>query len=174
MPHHATQKIIRALDQLGITHQLIEHPPCRTSEESARARNAGGGGPCCGAKAIVVKMKWRDGTSDFNTMVLPGSSRIDAKLVLGHLAGLKEFRFATPAELAAYTDGLEPGMMPPFARPIFERLSRLYVDSGLLDHGAVGFNAAELARSIVVASHDYLKVADADEVFPFASPCIDQ
>lgn len=169
MTHPATLEIVRSIDRLGLPHQLIEHFPCRTSEESARARTAGGGPPCCGAKAIVVKMKWRDGTSDFNTLVLPGNSKIETKLVLGHLTGLKEFRFATRSELAAHTDGLEPGMMPPFARPIFERLHRLYVDAGLLEHEALGFNAADLTKSVVIAPRDYLKVATPDAVFQFAA-----
>ncbi len=169
MTHPATEKIVDLFTRRSVPFRLIEHPPCRTSEESARAR-AAEGQVVCGAKAIVVKMNWKGSGSEFNVLVLPGPSRIAAKLLLRHLAHLKDFRFATSSELAACTDGLEPGMMPPFAQPIFERLSRLYVDPSLLDHGDVGFNVADLTRSIVVGARHYHDAAAPDDVFPFSAP----
>jgi prolyl-tRNA editing enzyme YbaK/EbsC (Cys-tRNA(Pro) deacylase) len=169
MPHPATEKIAQLLDHRGIPYQRINHPPCRSSEESAKARAAGGGKPACGAKAIVVKMNWRGAGSEFNVLVLPGFSKIASNLLLDHLPSLKAFRFATPAELAAQTDGLEPGMMPPFGRPIFEGLNRILVDSGLIEHDNVGFNAADLMNSFILSSQDYMKAAAPNDVFRFAT-----
>jgi hypothetical protein len=174
MTHPATDKIIQLFAQRNIPYQLIEHPPCRTSEESAKARTVGGGKPACGAKAIVVKANWRGAGSDFNVLVMPGRSKIANKLLLNHLPDLKDFRFATPPELAAQTDGLEPGMMPPFARPIFARLNRLYIDSGLLEHDNVGFNVADLERSIIVSRRLYVEAAAPTEIFSFATELPDR
>lgn len=168
MAHPATEKVVQLFAERSVPFRMIEHPPCRTSEESAKAR-AVQGHTVCGAKAIVVKMNWKGSRSEFNVLVLPGPSKIAAKLLSQHLPDLKDFRFATREELAAHTEGLEPGMMPPFARPIFERLNNLYIDSSLLDHDDVGFNVADLTRSIVVASRDYLDVASPTAVFPFAA-----
>jgi prolyl-tRNA editing enzyme YbaK/EbsC (Cys-tRNA(Pro) deacylase) len=123
----------------------------------------------CGAKAIVVKMKWRSGASEFCVLVLPGPTRIDTRLLLDGIVDLKSFRFATAGELALETEGLEPGMMPPFGKPIFERIARIYVDKSLLDRETLGFNAASLTCSIVVCSRGYVKAAAPDAVFPFTS-----
>lgn len=174
MAHPATERIVRLFSERGIQFRMVEHVPCRTSEESAQARTAAGDAVVCGAKAIVVKLKRKGGATEFGVLVLPGSSRIDAKMLLEHLPDVKDFRFATQAELADHAEGLAPGMMPPFARTIFERLTRLYVDPGLLDHRAVGFNAADLTRSIIVASKDYVRVAAPDAMFRFSAHAKDR
>jgi Ala-tRNA(Pro) deacylase len=169
MAHPAAAKLMQLFEHRGIAFRRIEHEACRTSEESAQARAIGGGGLVCGAKALVVKMSWRGAGSEFNVLVLPGPARIDAKRLSDHLPELKKFRFASPAELAELTVGLEPGMMPPFGRQIFDAVNRLYVDSALLDHDLVGFNAAALTSSIVIRCRDYLNAADPTEIFSFAA-----
>ena len=169
MTHPATDTIIRLFTERNVEFRIVEHPPCRTSEESAKAR-AEQGHIVIGAKAIVVKMYWKGGLSDFNVLVLPGTSKIAAKQLAERLRELKDFRFASREELAAYTDGLEPGMMPPFGKQVFERLERLYVDASLLEHDQLGFNAADLSRSIVVGAKDYARVIEPADVFPFSAP----
>ena len=168
MTHPATDTIIQLFTERNVEFRVVEHPPCRTSEESAKAR-AEQGHIVTGAKAIVVKMYWKGGVSDFNVVVLPGTSKIDPKALSARLDDLKDFRFATREELATYTDGLEPGMMPPFGGQVFERLKRLYVDSNLLEQVRVGFNVADLSRSIIVGAKDYASVVEATDVFPFAA-----
>ena len=169
MTHVASDRIMQLFTANDVAFRVVEHPPCRTSEESAKAR-AVQGHSVIGAKAIVVKMYWKGGLSDFNVLVLPGTSKIAAKQLTERLTDLKDFRFASREELAFYTDGLEPGMMPPFGKQVFERLERLYIDATLLEQDQLGFNVADLSRSIVVGAKDYARVIEPMEVFPFVAP----
>lgn len=169
MNHPATQDIFKLLHERNVMFRVVTHPPCRTSEESAKARAAGGGGVVCGAKAIVVKAKRKLGGSEFDVFVLPGPAKIISKLLLAHLTDIKDFRFATPAELAEHTGGLLPGMMPPFGRPIFVGIDHLFVDASLLEQQLIGFNAADLTQSIVVGASDYVAAAAPTEIFSFSS-----
>ena len=170
MSHPATERILQILSTQSANFRLVEHPPCRTSEESAKARAAAGGGAVCGAKAIVVKAKRKAGGSEFDVFVLPGSAKIISKLLLERLPDIKEFRFALPTELAAQTGGLEAGMVPPFGQSVFEGIERLFVDEALLENEFVGFNAADLTRSIVVNTQDYIAAAKPNEIFTFSAP----
>ena len=70
--------------------------------------------------------------------------------------------------MSQQTGGLLPGTMPPFAQPIFPQLSHLFIDSSLLDHQVIGFNAACLTQSLVVATSDYIKVASPTDIFSFS------
>jgi len=163
----ATEKIIHLFDSHKVKYQRIFHAECRTSEESAKARAEGGGGYVIGAKAILMKVERKTG-SFFDVFVLPGSNKIDSKVLKKKLDNLKSFRFSTAEEMAEKTGGLVPGTMPPFAKPIFEDLGHLFIDSLLLEHELVGFNAACLTQSIVVSSQDYVRVATPAAIFPFS------
>lgn len=139
----------------GTRYLAIGHPPCYTSAESARARAAAGEPDAIGAKALVVKLQ-RD--ASFALLVLPGTSRLDSRAArrsLGH------FRFADADELLAVTDGLEPGSVPPFGRPCLPGVDAVYLDRQIVSSGKIGFNAAALDRSIVMATAEYLRLLGA-------------
>lgn len=61
--------------------------------------------------------------------------------------------------------GLVPGSVPPFGRPILPL--DLYVDAGVPDLPRVAFNAASLIDSLVLATADYLRVAQPAAVYAF-------
>jgi len=166
--HETGKRIVDLLTSEGVPFKVVSHPPCRTSQESRAARAMGGGGDVVGAKAILAKMSYK-GLTEFSVLVLEGDKRIDPKALRRQLPGLKEFRFATPEEMADQTGGLTPGCMPPFARPIFERLAHLYLDADLAALEApVGFNLACHTQSLILHGPDYVRVARASAVFPFA------
>jgi Ala-tRNA(Pro) deacylase len=148
------QRLVRFLEQSGIPFGLLEHPPCRTSAESAAARAMAGAPGSVGAKALIVKATRPAG---FVMLVLPGDERVsneNARRIVG------KFRFATPDEIAGLTDGLAPGMIPPFTDPIFPKLQALIVDERVGSEPRIGFNAAELERSIVMRGSDYFGIAN--------------
>src|SRR6188768_1156312 len=90
------------LEENQAPYRLVEHPPTRTSEESAAAR----GEPLeVGAKALLLK------TDDvFRLFVLCADMQLDSGAVRRHL-NVKKTRFATPEELLELT-GLVPGSVP--------------------------------------------------------------
>lgn len=91
---------------------------------------------------------------------------MDSKSLKAQVPRLKRFRFASAEEMLSLC-GVTPGCMPPFAAPIFPGL-RLFVDRSLMDYEWVGFNAADLERSIVVRSQDYLLAALPAALLSFA------
>ncbi|NEP59585.1 MAG: hypothetical protein F6K31_21670 [Symploca sp. SIO2G7] len=169
----ATEKIISLLDSNNIDYRRIHHPECRTSEESAKARAEGSGGFVIGAKAILMKVERKEVGTEFHVFVLPGNKQINSKILKkslkNQLDDFSRFRFATAEEMAEQTDGLIPGTMPPFGRPIFENLVHLFIDSYLLDHEVLGFNAACLTQSLIVSTQDYIKVAYPTNLFAFSN-----
>jgi Ala-tRNA(Pro) deacylase len=146
---------------------VIEHEVCRTSAESAAARARAGFPQAIGAKALLTKMTFSDGTSEFNVLVLPGPSRLNSQALKARVPALKKFRFATSEEMLGLC-GVTPGEMPPFAGAVFSGTSRLFVEEGISGVEFVGFNAADLERSVVVRAQDYVRVADPTAIFKFA------
>ena len=169
----ATEKIISSFDENKVIYKLLHHSECRTSEESAKTRAEAGAGIIIGAKAILMKIELKQAGSEYSVFVLPGDKLIDSKNLKKSLkarfSNFKSFRFSTPEEMADITNGLQPGTMPPFGQPIFENISHLFVDSTLLEHDVVGFNAACLTQSLIVDTEAYIKVASPSDIFLFSA-----
>lgn len=139
---------IRALlDARGIAYRHVQHPPTRTSEESALAR---GEDLRIGGKALLVKVD-----KAFRLFVLSASRRFDSPAVRRHFDA-KKSRFATPDELHELT-GLVPGSVPPFGEPILP--FPLYVDTSITRNERIAFNAGSLTDSLILTTADYLAVA---------------
>jgi Ala-tRNA(Pro) deacylase len=151
-----------------------EHADCRTSEESFRARRDAGAGEVTGAKALLLKVDLRGGDSCFVLLILPGFFKLDSKALKErfreHLPEAKKFRFASAQEMHDVARGMQPGCMPPYGRPIFPDIAKLFIDEAVLNEEQVGFNAARFDRSIVLSSKDYQATAHADGVFAFSEP----
>ncbi len=149
--------------------KLIQHSASKTSDESMEARRIASGKRVTGAKALLVKIDIRESPDAFAVIVLPGSSKLDSKVLKRELRerirGARSFRFATTDEMAAKARGIQPGRMPPFGRPIFPDIDFLYVDSALLDHAQIGFNAADFERSIIMDTQDYVRLVTHDGIF---------
>jgi prolyl-tRNA editing enzyme YbaK/EbsC (Cys-tRNA(Pro) deacylase) len=169
----ATNDIIALLQNSEVDYKHIHHNECRTSEESIKARAEGGAGIVIGAKAILMKVDLKQAESQYWLFVLPGDKSIDSKSLKKSLkekfSDFKKFRFSTAEEMTEITNGLKPGTMPPFGKPIFVDIAHLFIDSSLLEHDKVGFNAACLTQSLVVSTKDYINVAQPTEIFDFCA-----
>jgi prolyl-tRNA editing enzyme YbaK/EbsC (Cys-tRNA(Pro) deacylase) len=156
--------------------RTYEHPECRTSEESARARAAAGAGWVIGAKAILMKVDLRGAEPPyaFALFVLPGNHKIDSRQLKSALKQFlpeaRAFRFATADEMAEHARGMRPGTMPPFGRPVFPEVAPVFVAAALTEHAELGFNAARLDRSIVMRTSDYLACVEHAGVLAFTTP----
>jgi Ala-tRNA(Pro) deacylase len=170
-------QICKLLDDCRSDYHVLNHPPCRTSAESANARAHAGFPEAVGAKALLVKL---NGTPNqdfesiedgghfwFDVFVLPGPSRLDSQAIKTLFTNVRRFRFATPEEMLERC-GVVPGSMPPFAHSIFPQLNRLFVDESLARYDWLGFNAASLERSVVVRSSDYFRAANPAGILNFA------
>ena len=154
--------IVNHLHALGITdYRRVEHPPTRTSAESAAVR----GEPMeIGAKALLLKA---DNTS-FMLFVMSAARQLNSRAIKDHF-NIKRFRFATREELHEMT-GLVPGCVPPFGPPIMP--FPLHVDTSILTLDRVAFNAATLTESIIMPREAYLRAAAPadDAIFNFTRP----
>jgi Ala-tRNA(Pro) deacylase len=164
----AHSAIRRLFDEQGVTYRLIAHEPTRTSEDSARVRALAGAPNARGAKALIVKCEFRDGSQAYSTLVMPSQYRADTRTVRTSIPGLKKFRFLSADEMEQVVN-LSPGCMPPFGPGIFDKVQRLYIDPRLQEYSEVGFNAARLETSLIVACSDYLKVAKPTAMVPLTN-----
>jgi prolyl-tRNA editing enzyme YbaK/EbsC (Cys-tRNA(Pro) deacylase) len=153
-------RLLTYLDARGVPYRLLEHRECRSAAECTLARADAGDADSVGAKSLLVKSQ----AGAFHLLVLPAASRLARRPLRGRL---KDFRFATDAELFELTGGLEYGMVPPVARPVFAGIDDLFVDTALLEAATIGFNAASLTESVVMALADYLRICDCDDIFSF-------
>ncbi|MEQ1502705.1 MAG: YbaK/EbsC family protein [Myxococcota bacterium] len=153
-------RVFAVLDAGAVRHRTIEHAPAYDADQAARLR----GTPLAiGAKALVFKL---DRGIGFAVFALPADHTVDNRRLRRHL-GVRRYRFATPAELAAVTT-LEPGAVPPFGRPVFDL--PLYVDQALAGSRELAFTAGSHTVSVVLATADWLAVAHPTDVFSFATP----
>ena len=148
MSNEVLQRIHGLLDEAGVAYRELEHPPTRTSEESAAVR---GEHMNTGAKALLLK------TDDtYRLFVLPADRKLDSRAIRRHL-GARRTRFATPGELLDMT-GLVPGSVPPFGEPVLP--FELYADEAVgVVSERVAFNAGSLTHSIMMAASDWEKIA---------------
>ena len=154
-------RVIDFIAASGLPYSQLAHPACRTSTESAAARAGAGAPGSVGAKALIVKT-----SSGFAMLVLPGDARLAGGVVRGMIG---KFRFARAEEIAVVADGLSPGMIPPFAAPVFEAIPMLIVDERIGREAQIGFNSAHLERSVVMAGSDYMQL-----IQPFAVGAISE
>lgn len=162
-----TDKITTYLDKHSIPYILIEHSETHTSEESYQARAKRGFSNTTGAKALLMRVEQKYAIS-FNMFVLPSYLKCNSKILKEYFPNLKRLRFATQQELAALTDGLVPGAVPPFGQPIFPRVNALFIDSQLLACDPIAFNAASLRHSLILKCSDYVQVAQPNATFSFS------
>jgi Ala-tRNA(Pro) deacylase len=142
------QALRQLLDQAGVSYRVVEHEPTPTSEEAARAR---GEDIKVGGKALVIKTG-----AEFRLFVLSAALRLDSSAIKRHFA-VDKVRFASAEELLELT-GLVPGAVPPFGRPLLPL--DLFVDPSVLANEIIAFNAGSLTESIILATPDYVRVAE--------------
>ncbi len=139
-PH---QQIIKFLGTIQASYVELEHAPIFTLDQAASVpelleRE--------GVKTLLLKAK-----AKFIVAVLPGSQKLDSKKLKQHL-GIKEIRFATPAEVKEVM-GCIVGSCYPFGSIV--GLST-YVDCSLLGAQKISFNPGQHDKSIRIEIKDYL------------------
>ena len=153
MDHPIAERILAVLDEDGAWHEHFAHAPVRTSEEAARLRP--GYTLRQGAKALLVRVRYRGGARGFVMLVVPGDARFDSAKAKEALDA-KDLRFATPDEVAELTDGVEPGGVPPFGN-LFGL--PVVTDPSLYDQPTIIFNAGR-TYSIAMRSADYRRLVN--------------
>ena len=138
-------RITKLLDEHHAEYQIKNHPPARTSEESALHR---GESLKIGAKAMLLRAD-----TGFVMAVLPADRKINSNN-LKKVLSVKSLRFATPEELKEITC-LVPGSVPPFGS-LFN--IPMLVDKSLLEEEYMAFNAGSLEKSIKMKTGDYVKI----------------
>tara|TARA_B100002052_G_scaffold260388_1_gene253549 strand:- start:3276 stop:3941 length:666 start_codon:yes stop_codon:yes gene_type:complete len=145
-------RIVKTLEDAGVTWKQIRHDPVRTSQEAADVR----GEPLAiGGKALVVKAD-----ETFSLVVISAASRLKSSRLKKTLSARK-LRFATPEELADLT-GLVPGSVPPFGEPVLPLPVR--VDQSILGQDRIAFNAGSLSESIIMDRQEWYLVAGEPEI----------
>lgn len=150
--HDIFHQILKIVQDGGYWYETFEHhQKVRTSEEAAALR------PnytlAEGAKALIVRVKVPNIGKKFVQVVVPGDKKFDSKK-LKEAVGANDLRFATEAEVAEITKGVQPGGVPPFGN-IFG--IEVYADKGIFANQKMIFNAGRDA-SIAIKSEDYLEV----------------
>ena len=150
--HDIFHQILKVVQDAGVWHESFEHETTvRTSEEAAALR------PeytlAEGAKALIMRIKVPHQGKKFVQAVVPGDKKFDSKK-LKQAAGANDLRFATEAEVAELTGGIQPGGVPPFGN-LFG--VEVYADTGVFANDRIIFNAGRDA-SIAMLSSDYKAV----------------
>jgi len=141
------EKIKNWLNSKSIGYKEVQHPPTKTSEESAKAR---GEDLSIGGKAIVLKVG-----DSFKIFVLSATKKLDSSAIKKYFK-VKKTRFASREELFNLT-ALEPGSVPPFGKPMIDL--ELYLDQSIVKNQKIAFNAGSLTDSIIMSTKDYIEIS---------------
>ena len=156
---HSPQQLFARLDQLGIAHRTVEHPPVFTVEEAKALR---GDLPGHHIKNLFLRNK----KEEMWLVVAIEDRAVDLKR-LGERLGAGRLSFGSPDRLRRQL-GVEPGSVTPLALiNDTERVVRLALDRGLAEGGPVNahplvntmttaLSGADLLRFFAATGHDPL------------------
>ena len=138
-------KIIELLQFNGIFYQEFRHDPVYSTEDAAKIR---GLSLDEGAKSLLIKAK-----NEFVLVVLSGSKKLDSKKLKKSL-GVRELRFATPAEVNQQMGCLVGACYP------FGSLCQLqtYVDKSLINQSNISLNPGVHHKSLRIELIDFLQI----------------
>ena len=135
------QQLFARLDQLGIAHRTVEHPPVFTVEEAKALR---GNLPGHHIKNLFLRNK----KEEMWLVVALEDRAIDLKR-LGEVLGAGRLSFGSADRLKRYL-GVEPGSVTPLSLVNDEvHAVRLMLDRGMADGGPV--NAHPLVNTMTTA-----------------------
>jgi Ala-tRNA(Pro) deacylase len=146
----ATQdELFALLDQLGITHSTVDHPPLFTVEEGRDWHDRIPGLHC---KNLFIK----DRKGAIWLIVVPGDKRVDLSR-LEKLLAAPRFSFARPDLLQEILE-LTPGSVTPFGLiNDHQRRVSLVLDQDMLDAEWVNFHPLHNAASTTLRSADLVR-----------------
>lgn len=147
------QQLFARLDQLGIAHRTVEHPPVFTVEEAKALR---GNLPGHHIKNLFLRNK----KEEMWLVVALEDRAIDLKR-LGEALGAGRLSFGSAERLKRYL-GVEPGSVTPFAL-INDRAHavRLALDRGMADGAPVNAHPLVNTMTTALAAADLLRFFDA-------------
>jgi Ala-tRNA(Pro) deacylase len=147
------QQLFARLDQLGIAHRTVEHPPVFTVEEAKALR---GNLPGHHIKNLFLRNK----KEEMWLVVALEDRAIDLKR-LGDVLGAGRLSFGS-AERLMRTLGVEPGSVTPLALVNDEaRAVRLVLDRGVADGGPVNAHPLVNTMTTALAPADLLRFFEA-------------
>lgn len=147
--HMAPEQLLNYLDELGIAHTTVEHPPVFTVEEAKRLRGRLTGGNC---KSLFLKNK----KGQMWLVVAPEDHRIDLDALAVSL-GSNRLSFGSPQRLLAHL-GVIPGAVTPLA--VFNDHAgavavAIYAD--LLVHEQLNFHPLVNYQTTAISTTDLLR-----------------
>ncbi len=147
------QQLFARLDQLGIAHRTVEHPPVFTVEEAKALR---GNLPGHHIKNLFLRNK----TEEMWLVVALEDRAIDLKR-LGEVLGAGRLSFGS-ADRLKRTLGVEPGSVTPLSLVNDEaRAVQLVLDRGVADGGPVNAHPLVNTMTTALAPADLLRFFDA-------------
>ena len=147
------QQLFTRLDQLGIAHRTVEHPPVFTVEEAKALR---GNLPGHHIKNLFLRNK----KEEMWLVVALEDRAIDLKR-LGEVLGAGRLSFGS-ADRLKRTLGVEPGSVTPLSLVNDrDRVVRLALDRGVADGGPVNAHPLVNTMTTALAAADLLRFFEA-------------
>jgi len=147
------QQLFARLDQLGIAHRTVEHPPVFTVEEAKALR---GNLPGHHIKNLFLRNK----KEEMWLVVALEDRAIDLRR-LGDVLGAGRLSFGSADRLKRYL-GVEPGSVTPLSLVNDDaRAVRLVLDRGVADGGPVNAHPLVNTMTTALAPADLLRFFDA-------------
>jgi Ala-tRNA(Pro) deacylase len=147
------QQLLARLDQLGIAHRTVEHPPVFTVEEAKALR---GDLPGHHIKNLFLRNK----KEEMWLVVALEDRAIDLKR-LAEVLGAGRLSFGSAERLKRHL-GVDPGSVTPLALANDEaRAVRLVLDRGVVDGGPINAHPLVNTMTTALAPADLLRFFDA-------------
>lgn len=149
--HPLYERLLAALDTVGASYRLLEHP----SEGRTELVSAMRGHPVAhAAKCLVVMIKIGKKQTRYVLAVVPGDARLDLNAVKALFGGTYvSFASTDKAEELA---GSVSGTVLPIS---YDERLELIADPALLEAPQLFFNAARLDRSLAIRTTDWVNFA---------------
>jgi len=146
---HTPDELLAYLDDLGISHSTISHPPVFTVDEAKRLRGSLPGGH---SKSLFLKNK----EGRMWLVVVGEDQRVDLDVLAGALEA-KRLSFGSPERLMRYL-GVIPGAVTPFA-VINDSGNGVMaaVSAALLAHDQLSFHPLANDQTTSISSKDLLR-----------------
>ena len=147
-------QLFATLDQLGIPHTTVKHPPLFTVEQSRALRGQIPGGH---TKNLFLK----DKKGALYLVVALEDAVIELKSLHRRLGATGRFSFGS-AELLRETLGVEPGAVTPFAA-LNDTAGRVAVvlDAAMMEHATLNYHPLRNTMTTSIAREDLVKFLEA-------------
>lgn len=152
--HPVVQQIRDLIESAGMPYEFFEHEPVRTSEEAQAQRPQYTMSQ--GAKALILRVKDREGKISFVQAVIPADRKLDSKK-FKKILNAKSVSFANQEDSDEITGSIEFGGVPPFGN-LFDL--RVYADSEMLEHEEIIFNCGDRRASIAMRREDWQRLVN--------------